>query len=158
MAYTVNSINGLRVSARRCVVFLTDETGALDAWEVFCSLDPGSKTERTVRDRLDLWINFGHKKEWFHGWDVPEFRECFVFKWPFRNVGQRFYGFLCHPQPAVRASFQLCVLHTHDMKSEQATEKGHLRLANRLRVEPSVKAAIQMHFPDTKPGEKQWTN
>src|SRR6266513_6514704 len=159
MSYTVEPISGLTGSTRRGVVFLTDEAAELDAHLVFSEMRDGTNPKREVLKRFDFWIAFGRKDEWFHGWpNRPEFKNCFVFKWKFRNVGQRFYGFLCHPQPTIRASFQLCVLHTHDSKSEEATEQKHLRLANKLRAKSVVSAAIQMHFPDSRLGEKAWTN
>lgn len=159
MPYIVKRITGLTPSQKREVVFLTGEAEELDADAVFSAMQDNTSQKRNVYSRFDYWIAFGKKDEWFHGWpNNPEFKHCFVFKWKLKGVGQRFYGFLYHPQPMSRAPFQLCVLHTYDTKTEAKTEPRHLRLANRLRADQVVKAAIQMHFPDQMPGEKKWTN
>lgn len=60
----------------------------------------------------------------------------------------RFYGFICHPQPNVRPRFEVCVLLSHDVKHTNSTEQSHLRLAAELFADEKVKAALQMYFPD----------
>jgi hypothetical protein len=130
-------------------LFLRDSDGSLNAETVFGALS--IKSSRTLRDRLDFWIEGFRRDNWFHGWpSVQDSKNCFVFKWNEQNIDQRLYGFLFHPMKITRPEFQVCVLHTHDQKSSWETNPEHLRLSVKLRDDPSVKKAIADIFPDTR--------
>jgi len=154
MPFLVELIPRLPISERRAVVFVrNDQLRELDAATWFEEIDDPEyrpvNTRRLVRERFDYWIGGGppHKK-YFHGWNVPGYRMCFCFKWTERNVMNRFYGFLWHPQPTTRPRFEVCALLSHDFKYTNETEEAHLRLAARLFGDARVRTAIQMHYPD----------
>jgi len=143
--YSISIISGLRQSTRRAVGLLTDSTDAsIDAATQFTALEP--KHDRTVRSRMDYWIDFGHKDEWFHGWPQSlAYKECFVFKWDEKKVHRRLYGFLCHPLRRSPA-FQLCVLCYHDIKSRADTDFAILDRINGLRTAAGVVNELRRLF------------
>ena len=147
MGYEVETIDGLRASVRRAVVFLTSNTDAeLNAAKTFAALP--KQIQRKVLDRMDHWIDGGIRDDYFHGWKDPSYRECFTFKWNYKREHHRFYGFLCHPLMRTDMRFLLCVLVSHAVKNDWNTDPDELTRANRLRVNPYVRAAITMEFPD----------
>ena len=154
MSFVAQLIPKLATSDRRSVVFVrSDDRKQLNAAAWFATIDnpfyEPKRTRRDVRERFDYWIGGGAPyNKYFHGWDNPKYRRCFCFKWTERNVMNRFYGFLCHPQPETRPRFELCALLSHDVKHTHATEESHLRMAADLCVESRVMAALQMYFPD----------
>lgn len=154
--YEVLHIGGLRLSQARGVVLLRASDESLNAYPVFNSRDTSEtsaqkKYARTLKDRFDFWIDGGHRNNWFHGWpNHATYKDCFVFKWIERNIDQRIYGFLTHPMPKCKPSFQLCVLHTHTEKTRANTDTAYLDLAVQLKSSADVKRAITLAFPDMK--------
>lgn len=153
MPYSIKAISGLAASTRRSVVFLLSDECNLDAETRFSSMNEPNKSrsnqQRNVLNRMDYWIGGGHNDRWFHGWpNQPRYASCFTFKWNYRDIDQRFYGFLCNPLRESNPRFQLCVLHSHGEKVQQNTEPGFLELAIRLSKTPSVVKAIEEIFPD----------
>lgn len=150
--YSIVLIEGLKLSPNRGVVFLQASDGSLNGIKVFKSLQESGqkKSVRDLQHRFDAWIDGLHNKKMFHGWDDPNYRNSFVFKWTDRNVMQRLYGFLENPQPRLRPRFQVCVLHTNDSKTQFNTETSHLKLSEALKVDPKVSQAIVKAFPDVK--------
>ena len=147
----IHVIEGLRPSDLRGVVFLTCDTEKASAKVAFDSLK--LKQKRTMLDRFDYWISGGKQDKYFHGWpNDPKFKECFVFKLYYTQQWHRFYGFLCHPQPASRPRFQVCVLCSHAIKAVWETDPNELQGADALRVDPRIGAAIAMIFPDKQSG------
>ncbi len=160
--YTVVPVGGLKPSQKRGLAFLCSDTdGTVNARDVFGGL--AEKREWELRSRFDYWIDGGTNNRWFHGWDAPKYRLCFVFKWKDRKP-QRIYGFLCHPTPNRQPRFELCVLVLHAQKTERETDTAELDRVNALRVDSDVLVAIGKAYPDT-PGvqqhgrrKRQWVN
>ena len=100
--------------------------------------------EREFRDRFDMWLGNQDFKKWFHGWDVPEFRECFEFK----RQSERLFGFKCHPSPKTNPRLQLVALAYYDEKEGEASDKTILRRLNRLRTDIAVTNAIRTKYPE----------
>ena len=147
--FSIEFIDGLTPSDHRGVVFLKHDDGTLDAASVFDCLDDSPR--RTVLTRFDHWIIGSKNDRWFHGWpNEKKFSNCFTFKWKYRGVMNRFYGFLCHPQPNARPRYQLCTLHSHALKHNWNTDPSYLRLAENLKDDSSVVEAIETCFPDKK--------
>src|SRR5690348_4382276 len=121
ISYEIVPIERLRRSDRREVVWLECVGDpALNAVVVFNRLNQNRKRE--ILDRFDLWIEGSqHHPRWVHGFAWEPYRNCLVFKWKERNCGQRFYAFVCHPQPLSRPRFELCVVTNH-------AEKPHAQL------------------------------
>jgi hypothetical protein len=157
-AYQVASIEGLKPSERRGIVLLSAEgLSDLNARPVFEAL--GDKHKRALLDRFDLWIEGKeHNNKYFHGWNDPTYRNCFVFKWKEKRQHHRLYGFLCHPQPNLRPRFELCVLVSHAIKASWETDPSELDGANGLRINPLVIGALVLAFPDKQSGEARWKN
>jgi hypothetical protein len=146
-SFQIVPIDGLAPSSRRGICFLVG-LKQLDAAEVFDGLP--ETPEWTLRSRFDHWVS-GQKgnSNWYHGF-TGRYKKCFVFKYNHRNVGQRLYGFLCHPQPITRPAFELCVLHTHDAKTEWETDESIKELALSLSSNPTIGNLLKFHFPDNK--------
>ena len=125
---------------RRAIGFVTG--GDLTAAEFFDGLE--GNTEREFRDRFDMWLDGQEFKKYFHGWDVPEFRECFEFK----RQSDRLFGFKCHPEPRSNVRLQLCALTYHGTKEGEASDKTMLRRVNRLREDEAIAQAIRKHYPE----------
>jgi hypothetical protein len=158
LVYEIVRIAGLRPSERRCLVLLAcDSDSEIDAVAVFDGLSV--ERSREVRSRFETWIDgVQHNNRWFHGFDQSGFRDCIVFKWKHENMGQRLYGFLCHPMPTTRRRFELCVLTNHGEKPHQQweTDLSELNKAKSLSADSCVRATIQMEFPDQTTGAKSW--
>ena len=153
--YAVVPINGLKPSERRGIIFLVrDDDDALNAAGTFDALE--QKQKRAVLDRFDFWIDGGINDRYFHGWpNVPEYKQCFVFRWKHGRQNHRLYGFLCHPQPKVRPRFQICVLVSHATKNTWETDPGELDGANELRNKLEVIGVIKAFFAGMNTGEKE---
>jgi hypothetical protein len=154
MPYSIRAIDGLAMSPRRSIVFLLSDEEDLNAASTFDSMNvetgKRSKQQRTVLDRFDFWISGGVKDNWFHGWpNDPKYANCFTFKWNFRSVDQRLYGFLCNPRRKSDPRFQLCVLHVHREKVQWSTEPRLLDSAVKLSGKLDVMNAIRESFPDS---------
>src|ERR1700722_18575852 len=154
MGFVAQLIPRLALSERRAVVFVTnDQLTQLDAAEWFEMIDDPEyqpvTTRRHVRDRFDHWIGCNPPfPKYYHGWDVPGRRMCFCFKWTEKNVMNRFYGFLWHPQSNTRPRFEVCALLSHAVKHVNETEQSHLNLAATMFADEKVRVALQMYFPD----------
>lgn len=149
--YSIVPIPGLRNSERRSIVLLTSQDGRLDAQAEFERIESERKRRsQELRARFDYWIEGKPKPNWFHGWNLEEYKHCLCFKLNMKNVMHRFYGFVCHPQRTVRPRFELCVLCFFDAKASDETDKHYLREAERLLADNVVGIAIGEHFPDTK--------
>ena len=146
--YTFSLAEGFGTSSRRALGFLElPDHPDLDARRVFDGL--GEKPKLAVNTRIDHWIGGGTKKAWFHGWpNLANYKECFTFKWNKGGVGQRLYGFLCHPMPHSNRGFQLCVLVYNDTKTQLETDFSILDRINRLRLNPYVTIAISKQYPE----------
>lgn len=148
--YTVVPVPKLKQSKHRAVAFLrSDRDRVVNAEKVFSELEVNKKKKaRELRSRFDYWIDGGTHDRYFHGWNDPEkYRDCFVFKWKDR-IGQRMYGFLCHPTPIENPGFQLCVLVLHATKTERETDTAELDRVVDRSLAPSVKAAISKTYTD----------
>jgi hypothetical protein len=128
---------------RRAVGFLEDKNDAsLNAGSVFEALH--GKLEQTVRHRFGHWLEGGvPNNRWFHGWNGPQYKDCFVFKWSERRLDHRFYGFLCHPN-VLNLRFHLCALIYHDAKTQWETDNAILDRVNILRLLPATISAIKL--------------
>jgi hypothetical protein len=145
--FEIVPIDGLAQSERRGIVFLTG-LRQLDAASVFAALP--ETPELTLLSRFDHWISGQQgNSNWYHGF-TGRYKKCFVFKYKLRNVGQRLYGFLCNPQPISRPSFEVCVLHTHDSKTQWETDESVKELAISLSMNTNVVNILKFHFPDNK--------
>lgn len=139
---SIARIDGLKISTRRAVVFLVRD-GKFNGKLVFDRL--AKDRDRMVRERFDYWIDRGVFNKYFHGWDNPRYEQCFCFKWKDNRVHQRLYGFVCHPKRD-DPRFELCVLVFHSTKTTEDTDYTILDEVNRLRVDASVRAAIQRYL------------
>jgi hypothetical protein len=140
----------------RGIGFLEDEEDEdLDAGAVFDGL--AGATELKVRSRMDYWLQGNIYDKYFHGWKgLPEYKDCFEFKWEERHKPQRFYGFLCHPVPISNPRFELCVLIFYGVKDDD-TDFGVLDNVNRLRKHPETTNAICQTYPEYGwRGKKEW--
>jgi hypothetical protein len=145
----IKEIAGLKVSKHRGLAFLTGDHKRLDAAQVFSDLT--GKERNDVRARFDSWLNGVVHDNWYHGWPNDEnYKHCFSFRWTNKRGKQRLYGFLWNPKES-QPSFQVCILHTHDIKKEWNTDKTILDFANYLRSHPDVLAAVAAFFGDKKP-------
>lgn len=146
-SYAISAIPGLRANGRRAIGLLQDPADtSIDAAARFRALRP--KNERTVRARMDYWIDGGHRNEYFHGWPQNlQYKECFVFKWAERKVNCRLYGFLCHPRKT-HPSFQACILCYYDTKNRPDTDLAILDRINELRTDAGVINELERAFAD----------
>jgi len=154
--YIVRRVALAKPSELRAIAFLSSpHDELLNAEAVMGTLS--EKRQRQVRSRFDHWIDGGTNNKWFHGFNAPEHRDCFVFKWKERNQGQRLYGFLCNPRQRTNRRFQLCVLAYHATKNERETDTAELDRVMALMANHLVRGAVQMEFPDGG-GGGQWAN
>ena len=114
----------------------------LNAAEFFDNLDETG--DREFRERFDYWLGGAQYKKYFHGWDAPEFRECFVFK----RQTDRLFGFKCHPSPKTEKRLQLCALTYHGEKEGEEADHTALRRVNRLRADGQVIQAIRAIYKE----------
>ena len=125
---------------RRALGFILGDD--LNAASFFDSLE--GTQEREFRDRFDRWLDGDEFKKYYHGWDVPEFRECFEFK---RQM-ERLFGFKCHPEPKSNPRLLLCALAYYDDKEGEASDKTVLSRVNRLHADIRVIQAIRKQYPE----------
>lgn len=146
---TFSPVPGLSRSTWRGIGFL-EGNAQLNANEAFCSFQMTEKNR--VRAYMDEWIaGKNGPKTRFHGFDVADYRDCFVFKDRQKRVHQRLYGFLCHPDPN-NPRFQLCVLCIHATKTERETDKSELDRVNQWRVNGAAREAIAAIYRDYQKG------
>lgn len=156
MAYKFNTVPRHRVNSKRAIGFLeSEDDDELDAKAKFDTLDRNK--ERDVRKKFDAWIDDIRNDNWFHGWPNDlAVKECFSFRWEERGrKHNRFYGFLCHPQPKTNPPFQVCVLTYHDVKNSWETNRKLLTDSMLLRRDAEVQMAISMIFGDTPPEKEK---
>ena len=140
---------------RRSIGFVQElERNELDAKVVFDSL--GDKDSALVKSRFDQWLQREVFRKYFHGFDNPDYRKCFVFKWEKRRKPQRLYGFLCHPKPSSDPGFELCVL-VYFATKDDVTDYALLDRVNALRGNLGVTEAIASEYPEYGRTET-WTN
>ena len=136
----------------RAVGFLEGETW-LNAGAEFDGL--AERDQENVRNRIDHWLGGGIFKTYHHGFNAPEHRLCYVFR--FQEI--RFYGFLCNPKPNSDRGFRLCVLTSCIPKHAWGTEKVVLDRAMRMLADIRSKEAIAIAYPEFLKGDKQsWKN
>ena len=154
MAATVVPVPGAKGTQRRAVTYLVrPEDAEVTAGPVIERLKKSDGSEKSkVWSRFDYWVDEGVHKKYFHGWDEPEFKHCFVFKW---NKGgadeatmQRLYGTLFHPRPKTNPGFMVCVLFSHCVKYGKYTDPEQKRKAEELYVDTEVIAAVKKRYPD----------
>jgi hypothetical protein len=134
---------------RRSIGFLEteQEDDELNAGSVFDGLT--GTVRQLVRSRMDYWLNGGSHPKYFHGWpNEPRYKQCFVFKWDEGRIGQRFYGFLCNPNPNWDPGFRTCVLILHATKHENETDLTYLDRVNRWRQDLRTEGAIKRIYPE----------
>jgi hypothetical protein len=137
---------------RRAIGFLEGEDW-LNAGTTFDGLK--EKEQETVRNRIDNWLEGAVFKKYHHGFNAPQHRECYVFK--FQSM--RLYGFLCNPRPKTDRGFRLCVLTSHVEKHQWNTEEYYLNLAMQMLADVRSKEAIAATYPEYYGGKKpSWTN
>lgn len=152
MPLSVERIPGLTYGQyRQDVVFLeSSEDGGIDGKAVFDGLKEKHRID--MLNRFELWQRGQqHVDRYFHGFNAPGYKECFVFKRKEAGTYHRFYGFLVNPQPVSDPSYRLCVLVSHAQKNQENTDLSELNFINTVRVKPEVAAAIKKEFPE-KPG------
>jgi hypothetical protein len=134
---------------RRGVMFLLSEDKKVTAKSDFDNLD--INIERMLRTRFDAWVDGLINKKWYHGWDQSEFEgkysKCFVFKYKWKRLQHRFYGFLCNPK-LFNLSYQVCILVNHVLKNEWETDESNLKEIEEIRIILAVQKAIQDHFKE----------
>jgi|SRR5215813_9276243 len=145
----VERIEGLQRSVNRALAFLIcpDEPN-IDAKQTFEGLSV--KRQREVRDRFDYWLQGGRHNQYFHGWDYPPYKDCFVFKWKEKRQHQRLYGFLIHPYPRMNNRLKVCVLVAHAQKNSENTDPAELNGALALSQRLDVISAVKAEFVDWK--------
>jgi hypothetical protein len=147
MPFRVTKIAGVRSSKRRGIMFLENaEEHRVDAKAVFDAL----KNKYDLLSRFDLWIGGGICDKYFHGWpNIPNYKECFVFKWKQAGTQHRLYGFLINPELANDPAFQICILVSHAQKTDK-TDFGKLDYINTVRNSTRVLAAIKLALSEKK--------
>jgi hypothetical protein len=146
-------VAGVKCTNRRAVGFLHKNDGEFDAMAKFVGLK--SSKASFVRSIMDHWADGNDKPVWwFHGFNDEEFKQCFVFKWDEGRVGQRLYGFKCHPKTKSAKEFLLCVLVFHDSKTDKVNY-SLLRRINKILENCEEVAAIFEKYPEYK-GVHKW--
>lgn len=112
--------------------------------------------QRDLKSHMDYWIAGSNgPAKWFHGFTSQEkYKECFVFK----HKKDRFYGFLCNPQPKTNPRFRLCVLVIHAKKKEWETDYSELDRVNQWRASTAARMAIATIYPEYAERGVAWTN
>lgn len=148
MAYSVCRIPGLNYGQHpRDVVFLeSTEDIRINAKSVFDRLS--EKHQQEMLNKFELWQRGGHANNYFHGFDKPTDRECFVFKRKQAGTYHRFYGFLIHPRPLTAPRYVICVLVSHTQKNREGTDPSELKFINAIRVKAEVILAVKREFPE----------
>ena len=154
-AFEIIPPEGVPKSTRRQIVFLSQKQNPkLNVVEVFNGLEGTSAKD--LKSRMDHWIGgYAPHKKYHHGWNVPQFKVCYVFKWITLQVMQRMYGFLAHPYPTTNPSFLLCVLCQHATKTGHETDKTILKSVVALHNNPKVQGALAMKFTDVEKKGRQ---
>jgi len=142
MPYRVVKIAGLQNSTRRAIALMDGDSCEANA--AFLGLS--GNHERNVRSRFDAWIDGQRNDNLFHGWpNLPDYKECWSFRWRESKVRCRLYGFLCNPRKS-DPSFRVCVLTGYDRKTTEATDFTILDVANRLRNDPHITRLLESEY------------
>jgi hypothetical protein len=143
-AFKFTQPSNFKRSDNRAVGFLEEPGNAeVDAKSEYEALE--RKASMDLKNRIDWWVEGNNvPKKYFHGFDMQEYRECFVFK----RAEERFYGFKCHPRPVSSKRFQLCVLIYHDSKYEEDANYTLLDRVNVLRKNRDVTEAISAVYSE----------
>lgn len=150
--FEVRRIPNLQRGKDRSLAFLVcPEDDGIDAQQKFEGLSP--EKQRLVRDRFDYWLQRGVHKPYFHGWDDPDYRNCFVFKWKENRRHQRLYGFLIHPCPQTSPRLEVCVLASHAQKNTENTDPAELNGAKALASTIAVVNAVKSAYPERRKGK-----
>ena len=145
-------VAGVKITEHRGIGFLHKDDGEFNAITKFQGLK--SNKARFVRSIMDHWVDGKDNPPWwFHGFNEEEFKRCFVFKWDEKRVGQRLYGFKCHPKKSAKG-FQLCVLVFYDFKTDKVNY-GLLRRINQILENLKEVVAISAKYPEYK-GVHKW--
>jgi len=145
--FKIEPIPKLQQSTRRGLAFLIcDGDPNINAKAVYEALDDSKRT--LVRNRFDHWLQGGIFPKYFHGWNDPNYRECFVFKWKENDQHQRLYGFLIHPRPKTDLRLEICVLISHAQKNTEPTDPSELNGAKALRQNLEVVREVKNAYPE----------
>jgi hypothetical protein len=153
MSYSIRRIDGLTYDQyRQDVAFLeSTEDRNIDAITVFDRLK--EKHQLEMRNKMELWQRGEqHVNKYFHGFNDPGYRECFVFKRHQAGTHHRFYGFLTHPRPLTDGGYRVCILVQHAQKNTEETKLSELDFVNTVRVRAGAIEAVKIAFPE-KTGE-----
>jgi len=150
--FEVTRIGRLQRGKDRSLAFLTSrEDLAIDAQSVYQGLLP--EKQQLVRDRFDYWLQRGVHDPYFHGWNDPDYRNCFVFKWKENRQHQRLYGFLIHPCPETSPRLEVCILVSHAQKNTEYTDPAELNGARALGNRIDVVRAVKKTYPERRKGQ-----
>jgi hypothetical protein len=151
--FQVERIPRLQRGKDRSLAFLVSpEDVSIDAKRVFESLSV--EKQRLLLDRFDYWLQRGVHNPYFHGWDDPDYRNCFVFKWKEKRQHQRLYGFLIHPSPQTSPRLEVCVLVSHAQKNTEFTDPAELNGAKALASILDVVRAVKLTYPERRKGQR----
>lgn len=144
--FKVKKIQGLRYEGRRrglaFLVGVIDKN--IDAKRVYEAL--GKKKQQDLLNRFDYWLDEGVHDNYFHGWPNDlRHKNCFSFRWREGKIRHRFYGFLYKPR-----DYLVCILVSHDGKTQEHTDQSHLDRAEELRANLDVIRAIKKEFPQLR--------
>lgn len=139
----IKKLDGVSSEFRHIAFVRMQQDNRINAGTEFIKLR--QKDERTLRTRFDYWLNGKVCDRYFHGWNKNEFEgryvNCFVFK--LNEV--RFYGYLCHPDPANRR-FQVCLLVLCAFKNQWRTDAWNLKFVKAIGEHPAVKKMLTQCF------------
>lgn len=131
----VELIEGQRVTCRGLAFLICGKDKNINAKSKFDTLS--EVREREVRTSFDAWLDGKNIESRFHGWNEPDYKECFCFKWKEKRLRHRLYGFLCNPN-FHSTNFRLCVLAIHVTKIQHETDKTELDRLNALRTNEEI--------------------
>ncbi len=145
----IELVKGHKVTQRRALAWLIIDPPDKNivAKTVFENLR--TKQKQDLRNRFDLWLDGQKFDKYFHGWNEPNYKDCFVFK----LQSLRLFGFLCNPKSDM-PEFRLCVLASHSIKDgweADITEKNRM---NMLKNDPKAAEALK-HIKEDCSKEKK---
>ena len=123
---------------------------SINAKKAFYAMKEKNRNE--MLSRFELWQRGSVHDQYFHGFNDPDYRNCFVFKRKEAGTYHRYYGFLIHPRIQTDAGYLVCVLVSHAIKNTQDTDPVELKGMNNLRHKQEVVDAVRKGFPELKGG------
>ena len=145
MSYRIEVITGENHDWRG-VAFLISDDRKVNAYRFYSGLNVKHVIRRSFNTRFDQWRDGQPpKKHRYHGWNKPEFKNCFVFKYK-RN---RLYGFLCNPKSS-NPRYQLCVLIEHATKNEFESDETNLKYVEEMGANIAVQSKVETYFKERK--------